>query len=218
MYLTRFEINTARRGARELLSSAQKLHAAVLAGFPPSQREPEADGRVLWRIDQHQHSTALYIASPYRPDLTHLVESAGWPSTHGWDTRSYLPLLDALTEGDQWHFRLTANPVHAVRKSPDEKRGRRCGHVTGTQQTQWLLDRAERSGFTISVGQHDEPDVAVRDRRTERFSRKGRTVTLSTATFEGTLVVTDPKTLRHSLAHGIGPAKGFGCGLLTLAR
>lgn len=53
--------------------------------------------------------------------------------------------------------------------------------------------------------------------RTWRFDRQGKTVTLVTATFESQLRVTDPGALRHTLTHGIGPAKGYGCGLLTLA-
>jgi CRISPR system Cascade subunit CasE len=35
--------------------------------------------------------------------------------------------------------------------------------------------------------------------------------------FEGRLLITDPDALRAALVTGIGPAKGYGCGLLTLA-
>jgi CRISPR system Cascade subunit CasE len=217
MHLTRFDINGARRAARDLLASPQKLHAAVLAAFPPSASTAEEQGRVLWRIDQHQHQTVLYLVSPHIPDLTHLVESVGWPSTHGWQTRDYTPLLDALKTGTQWAFRLTANPVSSRRKTEDSPRSQRFGHVTAAQQTEWLLTRAKRSGFTVPLGVGDEPDVAVRRRQTLRFSRHGGTVTLSTAVFEGRLEITDPDALRNSLVHGIGPAKGYGCGLLTLA-
>src|SRR5690606_28978905 len=64
VYLTRFRMNTARRGAQKLLSSPQAMHAAVLASFP----EPPTGGdgpRVLWRVDETRHARAvLYIASP----------------------------------------------------------------------------------------------------------------------------------------------------------
>jgi CRISPR system Cascade subunit CasE len=40
---------------------------------------------------------------------------------------------------------------------------------------------------------------------------------LSTAVFEGQLEITDTEAMRRSLTGGIGPAKGYGCGLLTLA-
>jgi CRISPR system Cascade subunit CasE len=216
MFLTRFELNTVRRGARHLLASPHRLHAAVLAAFPTSHREPTTQGRILWRLDQRSRQTLLYIVSPHQPDLTHLVEEAGWPATQQWDTRPYAPLLDRITPGQQWAFRLAANPVHNGPAAPGE-RGKRYGHVTVTHQTNWLLDRAQRNGFTVPDTTGKEPDVAVQARRTWKFPRDGRTVTLATAVFEGRLETTDPDALRHALTHGIGPAKGYGCGLLTLA-
>ena len=217
MHLTRFEINPARRDARDLLASPQKLHAAVLAGYPTLATPQADDGRVLWRLDQREHQVLLYIVSPHKPDLTHLVENVGWPTTQGWDTRDYTPLLERLKAGDEWTFRLKANPVSNRRKTDDATRSQRFGHVTVAQQTEWLLARTERHGFTIPHGEHKEPDVAVRGREHLKFARQRRTVTLATAVFEGRLHITDPDLLRHSLTHGIGPAKGYGCGLLTLA-
>jgi CRISPR system Cascade subunit CasE len=214
-YLTRFEINTARRAARDLLASPQRVHAAVLAGFPAG-RAVTPEGRVLWRIDHHNRQAVLYLVSPHRPDLTHLVESVGWPTTEGWATRDYTMLLDRLTTGQRWGFRLAANPVHSGRKA-DSVRSQRFGHVTVTQQTDWLLSRAEKHGFTVPMGDQKEPDVAVVGRRTLRFSRQGRTVTLDTALFEGQLDITDPSALRAALTQGIGHGKAYGCGLLTLA-
>ncbi|WAL65965.1 type I-E CRISPR-associated protein Cas6/Cse3/CasE [Amycolatopsis cynarae] len=218
MFLTRFEINTARRAARELLASPQRMHAAVLAGFPSVGSAAASEGRVLWRLDQHRHQALLYLVSPTQPDLTHLVESVGWPATQTWATRHYAPFLEALGKGDQWAFRLTANPVSSRRKTPDAARTQRFAHVTVAQQTEWLLTRAHRHGFAIVTGLHCEPDVAVHRRQTLRFPRQGKTVTLSTAVFEGRLEVIDPELLRQSLVQGIGPGKGYGCGLLTLAR
>lgn len=216
MYLTRFEINTARRAARHLLASPQHMHAAVLNAFP-SDRAAAPDGRVLWRVDQHDHQTVLYLVSPSRPDLTHLVESVGWPTTEGWATRDYTPLLDRLAVGDHWAFRLAANPVHNGRKSQNSPRSQRFGHITVDQQTDWFLRRTEQHGFTVPLGEHKEPDVAVRRRATLRFDRQGRTVTLNTAVFEGHLEVIDPVALRRALIQGIGHGKAYGCGLLTLA-
>src|SRR6266542_152290 len=105
MHLTRFRINTIRRGARKLLGSPQAMHAAVLSGFAR-------------RVDQHlDRQVTLYILSPGQPDLTHLVEQAGWPTTETWLTRPYQPFLDTLQAGQQWAFRLTANPTRSGRKT-----------------------------------------------------------------------------------------------------
>ncbi|MFD8494829.1 type I-E CRISPR-associated protein Cas6/Cse3/CasE [Amycolatopsis sp. NPDC059657] len=217
MHLTRFEINAARRDARFLLASPQRMHAAVLASFPPAQREATEHGRVLWRVDERGNHTVLYLVSPFIPDLTHLVEQAGWPTTSTWQTRPYAPLLDRLERGSRWSFRLTANPVHSKRKSDAAERSQRFGHVTVRQQEAWLLERCERNGFVIPDGFGKEPDVAVHGRRIWRFDRGKNTVTLATATFEGTLEISDAALFRRTLTHGIGAAKGYGCGLLTLA-
>ncbi|OLT21194.1 type I-E CRISPR-associated protein Cas6/Cse3/CasE [Pseudonocardia sp. CNS-139] len=215
MHLTRFEINPQRRDARALLASPQRLHAAVLAAFPSSR--PESDeGRILWRLDEGQHDHLLYVVSPLEPDLNHLAESVGRP-TYGWLTKDYGPFLDKLAAGDRWAFRLRGNPVHNGPSADRNSRGKRLPHVTAAQQTEWFLQRAQRSGFSVADGTAEAPDLVLRDRRTLRFDRRGRAVTLSTALFEGTLVVRDPAALRAALVSGIGPAKGYGCGLLTLA-
>ncbi len=215
MHLTRFEINPARREARTLLASPQRVHAAVLAGFPES-RDADDHGRVLWRLDEGRHDVVLFVVSPGKPDLTHLVESVGRPA-YGWQTREYGPFLDRLAVGDRWAFRLLANPVHNTRPADGTGRGKRLAHVTAAQQTDWFLRQAQRHGFGVPEGSAGEPDMSVRSRRTVRFARQQRTVTIASAVFEGHLCVEDPVALRAALVGGIGPAKGYGCGLLTLA-
>ncbi|SFP52289.1 CRISPR system Cascade subunit CasE [Amycolatopsis arida] len=224
MFLSRFEFDTARRAARELLASPQALHAAVAAVCSSDRPRESGEGRVLWRVDHTTGGTVLYLVSPHRPELDDLAEVAG-STTQGWEepkpaweTRDYAPLLDRLAAGDRWAFRLTANPVVSRRKSAEAKRSQRFGHVTATHQTAWLLKRIGKHGFAVVNGESGEPDLAVRGRRTLRFSRRGSEVVIATATFEGVLEVTDPAALRRALTSGIGPAKGYGCGLLTLAR
>ncbi|PRX95412.1 type I-E CRISPR-associated protein Cas6/Cse3/CasE [Allonocardiopsis opalescens] len=237
MHLTRFRFNTARIGARRLLASPQAMHAAVLASFPdilPSDPRDRGGARVLWRVDRNARAEVfLYVVSPSRPDLTHLAEQAGWPTQPEWQTRDYAPFLDRLTKGDIWAFRLTANPVHSIRRHEDEPT-KVTAHVTPRHQMGWLLQRQAAAGFRVlekppeqrRLPQGDEHQLIVHDRRRLDFGkseeapsgkpRKNR-VTLSTATFDGRLEVTDPDALRRALTSGIGRAKAYGCGLMTLA-
>ncbi|MFJ5221075.1 type I-E CRISPR-associated protein Cas6/Cse3/CasE [Streptomyces sp. NPDC088354] len=113
-------------------------------------------------------------------------------------------------------------------------RGFRVPQRTAAQQLNWLLTRAERHGFTIptvptpapapgithdSPSPQDAPAVSLFTRDVLRFRKHshGPRITLATATFHGHLRVTDPVALRAALLAGIGPAKGYGQGLLTLA-
>ncbi|MFI9582253.1 type I-E CRISPR-associated protein Cas6/Cse3/CasE [Streptomyces sp. NPDC052236] len=256
MYLTRFRMNTARPGARRLLSSPQALHAAVMSSFPgllPADSDSSGSGgpRVLWRLDHNARADVfLYIVSPDRPDLTHLVEQAGWPAaaaadpdTPGWQSRPYAPFLDRLAAGDTWAFRLTANPVHAIRRKDGEPT-KRTAHLTPVHQRGWLLDaeRQRRSGLrilekpddkrllpggtTYKKHEHDgdRHELTVRDQRSLEFAKSRddraadkRRVKVVTVTFDGRLVVTDPDALRRTLTQGLGKARAYGCGLMTLA-
>ncbi|QBJ97287.1 type I-E CRISPR-associated protein Cas6/Cse3/CasE [Rhodococcus sp. ABRD24] len=216
MYLTRFAVNPARRQARFLLGSPQAMHAAVMASFGPESVGEPGEGRVLWRIDRDGYATWLYVVSPRQPQMTHLAEQAGWSDDSTWSTRDYRPLLDRLEPGQHWAFRLHANPVHVITRAHDGKKIR-VGHVTAAQQQQWLLDRCKDHGFSVLPSVDDEPGVTVSQRQKRTFRRGNGSVTLSTAQFDGQLQVEDPDTLRHSLVHGIGKAKGYGCGLLTIA-
>lgn len=232
MYLTRFRINTARNGARRLLGSPQFLHAAVMSSFSTAPETPSgAAPRVLWRVDRNAAANVLlYIVSPDKPDLTHIVEQAGWPTTGSWETFSYAPFLDRITTGKTWTFRLTANPVHSIRRNDDEPT-KRTAHVTPRHQLGWLLKQQERGGFSIVqrpedvplVVEEDKYEVVVRDHRRLTFGKndslKGQRldVKLVTATFDGRLLVTDADKLRGVLTSGLGRAKSYGCGLMTLA-
>lgn len=218
MFLTRFQINPARRGARKLLSSPQALHAAVRAGFSDPVDYERPGSRTLWRLDTPAPATVhLYLASPGRPDLTHLVEQAGWPTTATWDTRAYDPLLATLRPGQRWAFRLTANPVHSGRKTPEAKETQRFGHLRAEEQEQWLLMRAPRCGFTVAMQQDGRPNLRLNRRQTQVFKRGTQPVTLTTVTYDGVLAVIDGEAFRAALISGIGHAKAYGCGLLTLA-
>ncbi|CAM5647175.1 hypothetical protein STENM327S_06149 [Streptomyces tendae] len=59
--------------------------------------------------------------------------------------------------------------------------------------------------------------IVARDILRFRKVRRSTRHSVPTATFEGRLHATDPDALRATLLGGIGPAKGYGQGLLTLA-
>lgn len=205
------DLNPHRHGTRRLLADPQSLHAAVLAAFPPRHD----DGRVLWRTDRDEHRLSLYIVSARQPSFDHLQDQAGWTNEPSWTVRDYDVLLNRLRRGQRYGFRLTANPVHTVTHNGVKKR---LAHVSVRHQTRWLLDRAEAMGVRFpGIDGTESAAVTLTDRQTLRFRRNGNQVTLGTARFDGLLEVEDIAATRRSLIDGVGRAKGYGCGLLTLA-
>lgn len=235
MYFTRFRMNPQKRGSVRLAASPQRMHATVLSAFPPDLATSPA-GRVLWRLDTpSRHEWTLYVVSPGRPSMEQLQEECGWSQEPSWQTAEYGPFLDRLRAGQRWTFRLTANPVRSV-SGERGTRGTVSPHVTVTQQQDWLVQRAERLGFhvpaqapelltdegTASPGGDPIPQVRVTRREQDSFAKgepsRRRTATITRAQFDGVLEVTDEELLRTALTHGIGRAKAYGCGLMTLAR
>ncbi len=245
MYLTRFSINRTRRTAREWLGSPYFLHAAVAGSFPGWSADGSQGSRPLWRVDIEPSGPAwLYIVSQVEPSLVGLNEQIGFPDlAPTWRTQPYEPFLDSLAAGQLWSFRLVANPVRGARNQPGNvaEKSKRRGHVTARQQLSWLIgqaaypdgspddsnqrlvptqeSRAARNGFEIPIDESGCPRVIVSDRKTHNLKKPGvkDPITITTARYDGVLRITDAPQLRQALTHGIGHAKAFGCGLLTLA-
>ena len=245
MFLTKIDLDPARRLARKYLGSPQVMHAVVLRATGGD--DGDGPGRVLWRADRGPTTTTLYLLSPSEPDCTQIVAEAGAAGTRSL-TLDYSPFLATLDAGQVWAFRLTANPSYAAPRGPDV-RGKRYGHVTVEQQRRWLIERTPRYGFELvpvpGTGAAEADDVAsgaaattsadadavaasasvvvvrrerpVFRRRNPDRDRRDR-VTINRTVYEGVARVTDPDALRRALVAGIGRSKAYGCGLMTLAR
>jgi CRISPR system Cascade subunit CasE len=216
MYLSRVAINKGLRKSRQALAFPQMMHAAVLGSFPPNENA-EDKKRVLWRTDTIGENAWLYVLSEDTPDFSHIVEQFGWPkSNQEWETKDYKTLLDKLEPGQHWRFRLHANPVRTV----DGK----ISALAVDGQKKWLSERAEKNGFSLATVDFDNETYEAFDvihRNLLRFKKRptdSAFVVLSVATYEGELIVKDAELFKRALCQGIGRAKAYGCGLLTLAK
>lgn len=231
-FLSEVSINPLRSGGRDLIASPQRIHAAVEGCLPPQHR---GAGRLLWRLEREPHQARLLIQSPDRPTLDHLVEQAGWRDTPAGAPRvaDLAPLLGQLAKGRQFAFRTVLNPVSSVRSEAallqptstqrvtlEKGRSVRVAERTAQHQLDWFLARAwtePRWGFRVAERNDGVPATDLVGRESLSFRRGDSRVSLSTATFEGILVVEDPEILRARIVEGIGKGRAYGCGLLTLA-
>lgn len=225
MFLTQLQIDPSRRLARKYLGSPQVMHAVVMRAA--GSAGDTGPGRVLWRVDQGPHGTTLYLLTPAAPDCTQLVADAALAGAEP-RTLDYEPFLARLKAGQEWAFRLAANPSWSVSRGQGV-RGQRVGHVTVKQQREWLMKRASSYGFDLLPApgiEEGDVDTSVLVVRRERpvFGRQrpgGETrdrVTINRTVYEGVLRVIDAEVFRATLVSGIGRSKAYGCGLLTLAR
>ena len=227
MHLSRLLLNPVARSAARDLGDAQSMHRTVMSAFPdgagPSAREKLC---VLWRVDRDGRGgrIALLVQSRVPPDWSglpagHLAES-DWGEANP-VTTSLEGFLGSLRAGAMHQFRLRANATRKVTKlAPDgkpTKNGARVPVRGDDGRIAWLARLAAKNGFAI-VEAEDGPELRVVEEPQAYAGRSGPRATFAAVRYEGRLRVTDVDLFRERLAVGIGPAKAFGFGLLSIAR
>ena len=206
MYLSRIKLDTSRTGTMRGLASPSVFHGAIECADKERTRK-------LWRVDTLYGEQILLVISEDRIDLTSVAEQFGYDSSY--ESKIYDGLLERITNGSRWHFRLKANPT--IQKYDENKgRGRVLAHITTEYQGEWLKKQAEKNGFSLK-----DEEWLVTGSRWYVF-RKNRSmrdkVKMLAAVYEGVLTVTDAEAFRNALIKGIGREKAFGMGMLTVTR
>lgn len=216
MYLTRILLNPLNRAARRDIGHSYEMHRTVMRAFPQGYR-----GRVLFRLDYNRKRQryTLYVQSEDKPNWSFMSGLEGYlaasPDEHGNPALRELDLQPR--SGDVFRFRLRANPSV---KSADRKTGKkkRWGILKPEDQLAWLKRKGEAGGFRIGLG----TIIAAPEGRklTGRVIQEDerRSTTHFSVRFDGLLQVTDPEKFSETIRRGVGSGKGFGFGLITLAR
>ncbi len=205
MYLSRLKLNPSVRKTRELMISPYQLHQAVYHAFPE-----DGAGRVLYRIDENQRlgAISLLVQSEKEPDW----QKAGYLTLCLLDKAEFYNFIPDLKSGRTLYFRLRANP--SVKKQEEgKKNGYRVGLIQEKDQLAWLNRKAEKGGFSI-VSCHVVPEGIAHDDRSGAVNDKLRHCSVC---FEGVLKVNGTPLFPETVENGIGSAKSFGFGLLSLA-
>ncbi|GAA4242352.1 type I-E CRISPR-associated protein Cas6/Cse3/CasE [Actinomadura meridiana] len=246
-YLSRVRINPLRQQSRELLANPRAMHSYVSAAVPATPDAERRLWRWDTDNPHRPHLIALTRSKPDWSHLVEAAGWPATDDGEHYVVADYAPLLAQLAIGREFTFRLTANPVQNIPRPPartnvqggtdeDPSTGKRrssvrTGHRTAAHQLNWFLKRTDNYGFQIPLARTDPdlpipgsedstaaPDVRIIHRDRLSFTKgERRDVVLHVATFQGRLKVIDPDLLTRALLDGIGPAKAYGCGLLTLA-
>lgn len=179
----------------------------------------------LYRLDQDRKAPVIYIVSAREPD--------GSFGLWNIETKEYKPKIKLHIE---LAFMLRANPVRTKRDENNKQHRhdvvmesktrlkeaglrqndrKQVAILAQEEGNNWLSARAEGHGFVINPGH-----IRVDGYQQHRFFKgKGKKpITFSTLEFNGILNVTNPECFIETLYKGIGPVKGFGCGLMLVKR
>jgi CRISPR system Cascade subunit CasE len=214
MYLSRLILNPRNRRVQKEIADRYQLHRSIMRAFPDDLRDVEE--RVLFRVEEQHRGGDLgvLVQSLTMPDWTWLAEpdAGGYLLPMDRPNPAVKPFELDLAPGQRLAFRLRANPT-ARRRVSDGSR-KRVGLCREEEQLDWLERKAERGGFhVLSVRTSGESEVHGRVQRNGTLHR----LTLLSVQFDGLLSVEEPDRVQETVRRGVGSAKSFGFGLLSLA-
>jgi CRISPR system Cascade subunit CasE len=206
MYLSKLQLN-AQPGCPAVLrdlANPHDLHRTIMRAFP--DRSDGGPGRVLFRLEPNRNRSipVVLVQSEKQPDWSALDELEGYLIAA--DTAELTPVFAV---GQKLRFRLRANPTV-------KREGKRHALLKESDQLDWLTRKAAAAGFQL-IGVVTARQGKSPSRKTDTENNRHR-VTHYAVDFEGFLEVKGTEKLQNALASGIGPAKAFGFGMLSLAK
>lgn len=224
LYLSRLILEPRRRDVQRDLADCHDMHRRILSAFPDDASIVDARERfgVLYRVEQTRDGGVCVLVQSRQPPMWLRLPQGYLAQPVA--MKDIGALYEHVRPGTELRFRLRANPVKRISDrdtTQDERwRGKRVDLRSEEAQLSWLRRKSAGAGFALlSVGARPEVDdahVAVRS-VLHGFRRETKQMTFRSVIFEGRLRVTDATTFLHALEHGIGPAKAFGFGLLSIA-
>lgn len=199
MYLSRVLLNPRTKAVRRDMSNAYDMHRTLHRVFADTSE------RFLWRLELSEKYPVLLLQSPEVPNWGLLSVDNYVMNV---EPSLKLDFLTRLKPGQLLLFRLHANTTVT-------REGKRIGITDIAGQLEWLQQRSEKNGFEI-VGAMVSQSQRERFKRSAQEDGSAMTIYLQTAKFDGHLRVRDALLLERAVAQGIGPAKSFGCGLLSV--
>ena len=201
MYLSLLRINTLDRKAIHTLTDVYRLHEFVMSGF--ARYDPA--GRVLFRVEPetNDQKKTILVQSDFKPSW-----SSGTDKTTSFFSVQCKSITPSFQNGRRYRFRLRVNPTVT-------RNGKRYGLVGEEAIINWLQKRIPRIGAKFpSLSIIDEG--YLRGRKAKKGSQ--HQINIKVARFDGILEIVDFELFNNTFRNGIGAAKAFGCGMLSLAK
>lgn len=206
-YLIKVPVTAVRK--KGFSDTPNTRHREVMSIFGDiDNNTPRQDVSVLYRLEQSAlNNQTLQYEEPYYLVLSRIKPTLQSPKIQ---VKEYV--LPSVAAGQQVVFRVALNAIKRHDKGitpipvdiflPEEE---------GTSQLGAFLQRKLAPGLKdIEVINHVRE--VVKDRTHKAIDHK----TIQVDTFDGVAVVDDPASLADMLLEGVGRAKAYGCGLLSV--
>lgn len=202
MYLSKVLIG------RDKTINAYQIHQHLWTLFPD---QADASRDFLFRVERQQPGLGceLLMQSAQIPRTTNTTRVLG--------QKRFEP---AFHVGQRLRFRLRANPIKTIKdpaRGMVEKNGRtfsktvRVPLIKEDEQEMWLTRKFQDIAVVESLVLQQERPLYFRKAKEKRSGK------IQPVLFDGVLTIVAGEAFHDSLIEGIGPAKSFGCGLLSLA-
>jgi len=231
LYLSRLILDTRSRVAQRDLADCNRLHTRIMAALPsaPDRATAREHFGVLYRLEQLDDPARarLLVQSNHAPDWSGLpagylappIDERGNPAVRPIDSD-----LGRIRQGMRLRFRLRANPTKRISKLDSEQdprwHGKRVELRRLDDQIAWLERKAGAGGFAllgVQLPGAQAPDVRVTEAPKQYGRRDDARINFGVALFEGQIEVVDAARFNETLRAGIGSAKAYGFGLLSVA-
>lgn len=208
-----------RRLAHVVTQDTYQDHRGIWRLFPD---RPESNRDFLFRREQWEGSFRYFVLSAQEPsdrDGLWRVETKNFdPKLYQGQVLTFSvrvnPIITRSSEGN--HARhdviMDAKKAKVYTALPISERPSQA-ELVQTTGLAWLHSRCGRWGFTPLDG-----SVLADGYQQQCVYKRGGSspIRFSTLDFTGILRIDNPDLFKEALLHGIGPAKGLGCGLLLV--
>lgn len=206
MYLSKLVLDAEHPQARRDLANPYEMHRTLSRAFAPAA--DTRPGRFLWRLERAtaggaEDGAVVLVQSAGQANWEALAQQPGY--TRALYPNKYIELAQLLQDARAYVFRLACNPTVT-------RAGKRYGLAHEEEQMRWLMRQEEAHGFKVL-----RAGVGRSERVTIQQGRGGTRMTLQAVQFDGMLRAADVEKLGHALHNGIGHAKSFGLGMLSIA-
>jgi CRISPR system Cascade subunit CasE len=209
MYLSKLSLDPKNAQVQSELANRYELHRTLTAQFPEKKRK---DIGLLYRIelqDQYRfHPITLLIQTQLEPDWNGLYDRGLLIESS--QVKAFTP---NFSNSEKFYFRLLGNPT-ARRRQLDGSQ-KRVGLYDRDEQQDWILRKAQYGGFKVLSLQLTDFGLIESSKKKNNQTFKIKHLAVK---YEGLLQIIDPDKFTKTFIKGIGSAKAFGFGLLSLAK